>query len=231
MKAILYLLLFITFISCQPQKKKYRDYINLEGTWQFALDSADQGVDEQWYLRDLNDAIVLPGTTDLNQKGFLNKDTTTMHLNRVYQYEGAAWYRKKIIIPEHFSDKHVQLFLERTKPSMVWIDSMLVGSSDLLQTPHRFDLSAYATPGEHYLTIRVDNSLSKTPYGNVHIYSDDTQTNWNGIIGKMNIEATEKTHITNLQVYPDVENRKIDIVMEVVNDLQYDDVTVTLFVV
>ncbi len=224
----IYLILLIVILSCNTQKENYRTKIDLEGQWQFALDSARIGAEQKWYLSDLGDSIHLPGTSDLYQKGFINLDTTTMHLNRVYRYEGVAWYRKKVIIPESLKNKHIKLFLERTKSSKIWIDSTLVGESHLLQSPQQFDVSSYLTPGEHHITILINNNLKLTPYGNVHIYSDDTQTNWNGIIGDIYLEASDKTHIADLQVYPDIENKKIKVRIALENQLNLDFVDIKI---
>lgn len=217
-------------MACNPKNEISRENIDLKGIWQFATDTANIGVQQHWYLSGLKDSVSLPGTTDEYKKGFLNTDTTTMHLNRLYKYEGAAWYRKKVVIPESFRDKHIQLFLERTKYSQIWIDSSLVGGSRILQSPQQFDVSGHLTPGEHYITIRIDNSLKHTPFGNVHIYSDDTQTNWNGIIGKLFLEASSKTYISNIQVYPDIGKKKIRIKLEIENKLNLKNATIDLIV-
>src|ERR1700761_8013400 len=104
-----FLIILLAFISFNTANAQYRTKINLQGQWQFALDTANIGVKQKWFLSDLNDVIQLHGTTDSNHKGFRNKDTTIMHLNRVYKYEGIAWYRKKIIIPESCRNKHLEL--------------------------------------------------------------------------------------------------------------------------
>jgi len=230
MKITYLFLVVLIFFSCNVKNENHREYINLDGKWQFALDTANIGMEQKWYLTDLNDSVFLPGTTDSNKKGFLNTDTTTLHLHRVYKYEGVAWYRKQVVIPQNFSQKHIQLFLERTKASKIWIDSTLVGESALLQTPHKFDVSAFLPVGKHFITIRIDNNLKQTPYGNVHIYSDDTQTNWNGIIGKMFLEATAQTYITNIKVYPNIETRKVNIKIGIENRLHIDNVDVELLI-
>ncbi|MGD8778380.1 MAG: glycoside hydrolase family 2 TIM barrel-domain containing protein [Ignavibacteria bacterium] len=226
----LLLITFFYFAACDAQKINLRESIDLSGQWQFDIDTSNAGVENKWYMTDLNDSILLPGTTDLNKKGFLNTDTTTMHLNRVYKYEGAAWYRKKVVIPESFNGKHIQLFLERTKVSNVWIDSTYVGGSKILQSPQQFDVTECLTSGEHVITIQVNNELKLTPYGGVHIYSDDTQTNWNGIIGEIKLEASSKTYISNLQVYPDIDNKKIDILLGIDNQLDMENVDIELIV-
>ena len=213
----LYLILLLAVISCTTQTPNYRNSIDLQGEWQFALDSSQNGEKQQWYLSDFDDSVVLPGTTDSNQKGFLNTDSTTLHLNRVYTYEGMAWYRKKVTIPENMANKRLELQLERTKPSKVWVDDQFVGSSFLLQSMQKYDLTQFLTPGEHSITILVNNDLKLTPYGNVHIYSDDTQTNWNGIIGKIQLEATSKTYISDLRISPDVQNKKALIDLKIEN--------------
>lgn len=230
MKNLTLFLLFLSPIISNAQVEIHRQFIDLSGNWEFALDTANVGIHQQWHLSEFSNKIKLPGTTDSNQKGFRNTDTTTSHLNRLFTYEGAAWYRKKVTIPEEFQDQHIRIFLERTKPSMVWVDSQLAGHSLLLQSPQQFDLSELLSPGEHYITLRIDNSLELTPYGHNHIYSDDTQTNWNGVIGEMYMETMPKTYISDLQIYPDLEHQKADIRLSIENGLNFDQVSVDLHV-
>jgi beta-galactosidase/beta-glucuronidase len=132
--------------------------IDLSGTWRFALDTANVCIQQKWYGVDINDLIALPGTTDLNRKGFVNIDSTTHRLNRQYIYEGPAWYRKGVLMPQDFREKHIRLIIERTKSSMIWIDSTFVGDSRLLQSPPESDVTDYLEPGEHFITVRIDNN-------------------------------------------------------------------------
>lgn len=224
---LLFPIILITMIGCK-QPVVTRQTTDLSGTWQFALDTNNSGINEKWYSSDLHDSIELPGTTDLGKKGIRNTDTTTMHLNRLYRYEGPAWYRRKVIIPEDFNNKHIVLSLERTKPSMVWVNDVLAGKSMLLQSAQVFDISEYLKPGENTITIRIDNSLRLTPYGNVHIYSDDTQTNWNGIIGKIFLEASPVVHISDLQVHPDVNNRKFQVFLKIAGAQGQDQIPIEI---
>ncbi len=228
--SLILLLLAITLnATSQDAFSEYRKYLDLTGIWQFNTDTANVGIQQRWYLTDLDQTVSLPGTTDLNQKGFPNNDTTTLHLNRAFKYEGPAWYRKMILIPEEFRDLQISLFLERTKCTMVWIDSVFVGGSRILQSPQIFDITGLCTPGKHCITIRVDNTLNNTPYGNVHIYSDDTQTNWNGIIGRILLEASSKTYISDLQVYPDIAANKANILLTISNPPEAGTVSIDLF--
>jgi hypothetical protein len=224
------ILCLIVFYSCNNEEKSSRRIIDLSGEWQFETDSEDKGIDGEWFNRNLNDKIDLPGTTDIGKKGKLNIDSTTSYLSRVYTYTGAAWYKKEIEIPQDWEGKHVQLIMERTKPAMVWIDNKFVGESILLESPQVYDLSSYISPGKHSIAIRIDNSLNKTPYGNVHIYSDDTQTNWNGIIGRFCLEASSKTYIKDIQAFPDVDNKKIIVKIKIGNPLKSEKIIAELLI-
>jgi Glycosyl hydrolases family 2, sugar binding domain. len=78
----------------------------------------------------MTETIQLPGTTDTNKKGdFTAKSEETTHLTRIWSYKGKAWYQREIEIPVSWKNKPIYLFLERTKPSEVYIDGKLIGSS------------------------------------------------------------------------------------------------------
>ncbi len=214
--------------SCNRPEEEYRLNMDLSGYWQFSMDTANSGIQQEWFNSEFQDSILLPGTMDSNHKGFKNTDTTIMHLNRLYKYEGPAWYKRVITIPSDWEDHHIELTLERTKPSEIWIDGKYAGSSMLLESPQHFDLTSYLSPGKHTITVRINNSLKLTPYGNVHIYSDDTQTNWNGIIGDIRLTASNKTWIKDLQVYPDIREKQISVKLVAENPLRLANLNVEL---
>src|SRR5674476_1435251 len=45
-------------------------FIDLKGTWNFAMDDKDRGVSEKWFDQKLNDSIFLPGSMVKNLKGY-----------------------------------------------------------------------------------------------------------------------------------------------------------------
>lgn len=223
--------LFVTLVSFKRPYTPARSVINLAGKWSFELDSANSGIKDSWFSGSLSDSIHLPGTTDINHKGKKNMKVSTMSLNRVYTYEGPAWYKKDIVIPQNWKGKYIELFMERTKASKVWIDGHYAGASVLLESAHRYNLTKFLTPGKHTIAIRIDNTLKLTPYGNVHIYSDDTQTNWNGIIGDFHLEASDKSRIRDIQVYPDIDNRKIRFNVSIDHPQDLDKVNIAVDVI
>ena len=139
---------------------------------------------------------ILPGTIDTNHLGFAPKDTMeTTHLTRLYAYKGAARYSRTINIPKDWKKKPVELFLERTRPTWVYVDGELVDSCNFISTPQRYLLPKKVKPGKHLLEIVVDNGrgVPDQVYGSSHAYTEDTQTNWNGIIGRIELQLASFT--------------------------------------
>ena len=177
-----YFLIFLLVAACTPEKE-------ISGPWEFRLDP--EGVVTVDSL--FTDSIDLPGTTDLAGKGFAPTDTTeTMRLTRRYAYVGKAWYRKKVIAPYVWREKELALLLERTKATKLYLDGALVDSCNDVSTPQLYRLGKLK-PGVHTLTLCVDNGggVPMPVIRSSHLYSDDTQTNWNGVIGRIEFAPLE----------------------------------------
>lgn len=156
--------------------------LSLAGEWNVTLGDA----------KEVKHAM-LPGTIDTNHLGFAPSDTTeTTHLTRLYAYKGKATYSRTIEIPKLWKKAAVELFLERTKPTWVYVDGNLVDSCNFISTPQRYILPKLKI-GKHQLDIVVDNSrgVPEQVYGSSHAYTEDTQTNWNGIIGEISLKQVE----------------------------------------
>jgi hypothetical protein len=190
-------------------------WITLEGSWRFALDPNNQGIERKWYGGALEDRIQLPGTTDENRKGRPNDRREISRLTRVYPYNGAAWYQRDLEVPAAWEGRHAVLFLERTKTTQLWLDDKDLGRQDSLVAPHEYDLGSLA-PGRHRLTLRVSNA-ERPPVSDPHQISDQTQTNWNGVIGRIGLVITDRVWIEDVQVYPDLGGRKVRVRIEVGN--------------
>ena len=177
--------------------------ISLAGTWRFRLDPEGIGVQKRWFLERFEDSVVLPGTTDTNHKGIFKNERAVDRLSRVWYWKGPAWYQREVVIPESWRGKHITLFLERSKTTRVWVDDVDCGGEDTLSAPQVFDLTHVLTPGRHVITILVDNA-KLPPVGPSHAVDERTQTNWNGIIGRIELRATDPVWMEDIQVYPDI---------------------------
>jgi len=209
--------------------------IDLSGRWAYRLDPMGRGMDEKWHLDHFDSTLFLPGTlAGQNMGDPVTKKTpwigaiidSALWFNEKYDllspngeylvpfwlspkkfYTGPAWYQKTINIPSSWGGSPVTLELERCHwESTVWLDSVCLGSQHSLSTPHRYKLPPHLKPGKHTLTIRIDNSYI-IPVGiNAHSVSDNTQGNWNGVVGQIRLIRHEALSIDNLVVYPDVAN-------------------------
>ena len=166
--------------------------ISLAGEWQVELgESKSAFARGKRVVTDAAKRAILPGTIDTNHLGFAPKDTMeTTHLTRLYAYKGAARYSREINIPKDWKKKPVELFLERTRPTWVYVDGDLVDSCNFISTPQRYLLPKKVKPGKHLLEVVVDNGrgVPDQVYGSSHAYTEDTQTNWNGIIGRIELQ-------------------------------------------
>ncbi|HKM92238.1 MAG TPA: glycoside hydrolase family 2 TIM barrel-domain containing protein, partial [Prolixibacteraceae bacterium] len=193
------------FTSLQAQTTP--ETISLKGKWSFSLDTLKTGVEEGWFSKKLADEIQLPGTTDEQKKGRANNRKETGRLTRVYPYYGPAWYQKEIEVPAKWSGKHIFFTMERTKTSQVWLDDTYLGTQNSLTTTQVYELTSLLTPGKHMLTVCIDNE-NNPPIGNPHQLSDGTQTNWNGLLGNIELQIKDPVYMTDVQVYPNVPNKK-----------------------
>ena len=218
-----YLLAGIMFllISCKNGSfVPVHDTIYLNGAWKFAPDTAKVGITEKWYTRSFSDSVKLPGTLDENNMGIPNRNRhETMRLSRELMYAGMAWYQKSVFIPENWKGQYIRLMMERTKPTQVWVDNDLMGNCNDLLTAQYYNLTNKLTPGRHLLTIMVNNDDSSVPAGvtGSHAWTEHTQSNWNGIIGKFCLEAFDPVHIETVQVYPDIVLKKVTVRVKIAN--------------
>lgn len=231
-------LLLAALISCKSTFSD-NNRIDLSGEWAFQIDSLDIGVQQAWYTKALADKIQLPGSMTTNGKGnditletpwtgsipdssFFKDENYAKYrqpgnikvpfwLQPVKYYKGPAWYQKEITVPDSWENKYKELFIERAHwESTVWVDGELIGMRNSLGTPHIYDLTEALTQGAHTLTVCVDNRIKGIRVGeNSHSVTDNTQTNWNGLIGDLYIIAKPALHIADVQLYPDVKNMQV----------------------
>lgn len=193
--------------------------ISLAGQWRFSLDPDKSGLGQEFFNKELPGRINLPGTTDEAKLGVPNPGKPTKdELFRPNVYEGMAWYQRDIDIPASWRGKRVTLFLERTHwTTEVWVDGRSAGAKDSLIAPHVYEFPEGIPPGRHRLTICVDNT-KKIDLGRfVSINYEGTQTNWNGLIGKLELRAADPVSMADVQVYPDVARKVAKVRIAVVN--------------
>jgi hypothetical protein len=235
MKCCLILLLSVISLSLQTVSAGEQS-LSLAGKWRFSRDEAKSGLAEKWYDSDLKTQgggpteISLPGTTDEAKAGVPNPKKPSLDgLYRPNVYIGPAWYQREVDIPAAWKGKHVTLFLERNHwVTHVWMDDKDFGTQDTLISPQVYDFGTDVAAGPHRLTICEDNTLIYNLGEFVSINYEGTQTNWNGIVGRIALRASDPVALGDVDVYPDVDRKVIRVAAWIDNLTNLDPVICTV---
>lgn len=188
---------------------------DLSGSWAFRLDNEMQGMAAHFETQDYADTMSLPGTTAASKKGEPNTEAPVGFLTEAYKTEGYAWFRKTLSIAPDAAGMHALLYLERTRISHVWVDGVYAGTQNSLCTAHVYDLTDVIKTSHPVITIMTSNVGYPTKGG--HMTSPDTQTNWNGIVGKMSLTFYQTLHMTKIRTDVDYDRRLLKMTLQVHN--------------
>ncbi len=177
--SVLYL---ISVMVARPQS-----HINLSGVWNVRAGNA-------------MGEVKLPGSLSENKIGDVVKDSATNMLSEQYGFVGKAKYEREINVPATWMNKVAALYIERSKVTEVFINGTAVGSQNSVSAPHVYLLKNVLKPGKNKIAITVDNTKSLLPLGGSHAYSEHTQTNWNGILGKFYLRCLNDVDINNVRI-------------------------------
>ncbi len=136
-------------------------------------------------------------------------------------YVGNAWYRKQVYVPRSWSNQRITLFLERPHiETTVYVNGKEVGHQMSLSVPHRYDVTKYITfGGKNEIAVKVYNGIENVCVGqDSHSVTDQTQGNWNGIAGRIELQAQwKKLNIKHVRIVPNVAERSAQIEVELEN--------------
>ena len=167
--------------------------------------------------------IMLPGTLDEGGVGHPETKAAKWHpdehvneslagsgviatrFTRKVTYEGPAVFTRRVAC-DPGNGKRVFLEAERARCLRVWVngrEAPLFGLRSLA-TPWVFEVTGLLR-GDDEIRVESDNSYPGLPHDDI-IYSsaatDETQTNWNGIIGYFRLRREEESFISALRVLP-----------------------------
>ena len=188
--------------------------ILLDGSWHVELEDGTTG------------QMDLPGTLDENGIGHRDVGANQWHpdaalgnaeeeidkdapiatrFTRRHTYEGKARISRRIKIPEYGMER-LFVRVERARALRLFVDGAesCIFRQGTLSTPYIFELTG-VTPGEHEFTFLSDNSYPEMPKAAICYSSaatDETQTNWNGILGECSMYTQAQNFIDSLRVYP-----------------------------
>ena len=188
--------------------------ILLNGKWHVVLEDGTTGqmdlpgtLDENGIgHRDVGANQWHPDAVLGNAAGEIDKDAPiATRFTRRHTYEGEARISRKITVPDYGTDR-LFVLAERARALRLLVDgeACSVFRQGTLSTPYIFELTG-AAPGEHEFTFLSDNSYPGMPKAAIYYSSaatDETQTNWNGILGECSMYTRPQNFIDSLRVYP-----------------------------
>lgn len=188
--------------------------ILLNGKWHVVLEDGTTGqmdlpgtLDENGIgHRDVGANQWHPDAVLGNAAGEIDKDAPiATRFTRRHTYEGEARISRKITVPDYGTDR-LFVLAERARALRLLVDgeACSVFRQGTLSTPYIFELTG-AAPGEHEFTFLSDNSYPGMPKAAIYYSSaatDETQTNWNGILGECSMYTRPQNFIDSFRVYP-----------------------------
>ena len=188
--------------------------ILLNGKWHVVLEDGTTGqmdlpgtLDENGIgHRDVGANQWHPDAVLGNAAGEIDKDAPiATRFTRRHTYEGEARISRKITVPDYGTDR-LFVLAERARALRLLVDgeACSVFRQGTLSTPYIFELTG-AAPGEHEFTFLSDNSYPGMPKAAIYYSSaatDETQTNWNGILGECSMYTRPQNFIDSVRAYP-----------------------------
>ncbi|NCC42026.1 MAG: hypothetical protein EOM18_00260 [Clostridia bacterium] len=206
-------------------------FYDLSGTWDAELADGTKGT------------AVLPGTLDENKLGHKDAGANQWHpdasignaedgfdpdapiatrFTRKHTFEGEARLSRKVsFVPAE--GKRVFLEAERARCLRLLVDGKEVEActQGTISTPYVFEVTGLLN-GDNEITLLSDNSYPGLPHDAI-VYSsaatDETQTNWNGVIGFLRLRVEEPVFLSGIRVYP--RGDMLDVKVEVSADRAY----------
>ncbi|MFN2302802.1 MAG: sugar-binding domain-containing protein, partial [Anaerolineales bacterium] len=141
-----------------PINNPYRQFIELNGFWDFKMDPNGQGESQGW------------------PTGFTSGRPIAVPASWNDQFEesrdflGPAWYQRRFTLPWGWDDKRIHLrFNSVNYLAQVWLNGKMLGIHEGGHLPFTFDITDAISTKENILIVRVDGQLAqdRVPPGNI----------------------------------------------------------------
>jgi beta-glucuronidase len=167
--------------------------IPLTEDWQFFVDPQDLGEGEGWFKPEFDDSDWLP----------VDIPHTWNVMEEFYEYEGLAWYRYALSLPEYIPGANYRLRFEGVfYIARLWLNGEFIGEHEGGYTPFEFDVSGLINPDtQNVIAIQVDNlrQMDRIPARLGPDWSFDWW-NYGGVVRGVLLEIHSNVYIAKQQI-------------------------------
>ena len=204
----------------QGDEPEYNDYIMLPGSMLTNGKGNEVSVETQWTGSLYDSSFYYNPYMERYRKAGEMK--FPFFLTPEKHYVGNAWYKRSIYVPKEWKYERIWLFLERPHiETTVFVNDIEVGHQMSLSTPHVYDITKQIKTGKNnIIAIKVYNGIENVCVGqDSHSVTDQTQGNWNGIVGRIELQARPKyVNIERVRTYPDAKNSSVRLEIDLDNN-------------
>lgn len=157
------------------------------------------------------------------EEGFKADAPIATRFTRKVTFEGEAKIYKKVTYTPT-PGKRVFIEVERARCLKLLVDGIEVADfiPPSISTPHVFEVTGLLH-GENEITFLSDNSYQGLPHDDI-VYSsaatDETQTNWNGLLGRVRIYEEEPVFMEHVSVFPKGNEAEVLVVVQATDEFE-----------
>lgn len=184
-----------------------KDWLNLNGLWEFEIDSGRSGVQRGMMNADkLSQRIIVPFCPESELSGVGVKD-----------FMSAVWYRKVVNLPAGWAGKRVLLHFGAVDyDAKVWINGKEAGGHWGGYTPFTLEITDLLEEGENVITVYVEDD-TRSPHqatgkqSTAYHSHGCVYTRTTGIWQTVWLEAVPTAYIADIKLTPDLEKGRLSI--------------------
>lgn len=206
-----------------PKESETREVKNLSGIWKFKVDKENIGLKEKWYLKPLEDAILMPIPSSYND---ITQDIS------VRDHMGYVWYEREFFIPSSWKGKRIFARVGSASHfAILWINGEKVLEHKGGFLPFEEEITSFVEFGrENRITIAVNNILDWTtlPPGEIVEFNDSMHPkgykiqeyyfdfyNYSGIHRPCYLYTVPQNYISDIKVITNIKGKDGEINYEI----------------
>ncbi|SFD35082.1 Glycosyl hydrolases family 2 [Bacillus sp. OV194] len=189
----------------RPQFER-KEWLNLNGEWNFQFDQTNVGEEEQWYKQTkLNQKIIVPFTYETKASG-IHEETFCPYI----------WYQKVVTVPEEYSHKKTILHFQAADyVTKLWVNGIFVGQHKGGYTAFSFDITNYINAGkENNVVVKIEDSHNEHQPRGKQRWIDKNFGCWyvqsTGIWQTVWLEFLNQTSIQSVKITPDLDTDSVE---------------------